>query len=403
VGLSSFKQTNASNQQKQTKRLKKGSRQSFWVSYVSKPSKMGDAIKFPYNNKLGRTRSTMPKPVRVTIVNVGYRSTNYWVVSAGTSRLLVDIGWPGTMGKMRAYLRRMCVPLNEIRYALATHYHIDHAGLAQEFKQAGICPCAPTCSAGMETTELINLLGYEFEHLGLPDEDIDRAKEVYNVVTRVKEEIRARRPVLVWNAFTSEEWDVVCGFDEEKKQFLGYGSYRGNDGKLASEDENRMAKGLPVGAIIVGEKTGKFDARSAELSALREAVRHAHDRTETFPGKEGIRAYDGWVEKFRNSDSSRGSGDSYCYYIYRSTHRAASSFLREIAPDYGKAKEALLAAADSFEAEADALNSAEHLLRWDSPSLDAQRNAEPWPILVQARDHYAAAIAQIEKSLAVLK
>ena len=80
----------------------------------------------------------MAKPVSVTIVNVGYRSTNYWVVSAGTSRLLVDLGWPGTMGKMRANLRRMDVPINEIRYGIATHYHIDHAGLAQELKQAGV-------------------------------------------------------------------------------------------------------------------------------------------------------------------------------------------------------------------------------------------------------------------------
>ena len=77
-------------------------------------------------------------PVPVTIVNVGYRSTNYWVVSAGTLRLLVDLGWPGTMGMMRANLRRMGVPLDEIRYGLATHYHIDHAGLAQELKQAGV-------------------------------------------------------------------------------------------------------------------------------------------------------------------------------------------------------------------------------------------------------------------------
>ena len=78
-----------------------------------------------------------PMSAHITIVNVGYRSTNYWVVSAGTSRLLVDIGWPGTMPTMRATLARMDVPLAEIRYVLATHYHIDHAGLAQEFKQAG--------------------------------------------------------------------------------------------------------------------------------------------------------------------------------------------------------------------------------------------------------------------------
>lgn len=75
---------------------------------------------------------------RVTIVNVGYRSTNYWVISAGRSRLLVDLGWPGTMGMMRAQLKRMGVPIEEIRYGLATHYHIDHAGLAQELKQAGV-------------------------------------------------------------------------------------------------------------------------------------------------------------------------------------------------------------------------------------------------------------------------
>ena len=80
----------------------------------------------------------MSSPGPVTIVNVGYRSTNYWVVSAGASRLLVDLGWPGTMGKMLANLRRMDVPLDEIRYGLATHYHIDHAGLAQELKQAGV-------------------------------------------------------------------------------------------------------------------------------------------------------------------------------------------------------------------------------------------------------------------------
>ncbi len=80
----------------------------------------------------------MPLPRPVTIVNVGYRSTNYWVVSAGTSRLLVDLGWPGTMGIMRQALARMDVPIPEIRYALATHYHMDHAGLAQELKQAGV-------------------------------------------------------------------------------------------------------------------------------------------------------------------------------------------------------------------------------------------------------------------------
>ncbi len=32
----------------------------------------------------------------------------------------------------------MDIPLKEIKYALATHYHIDHAGLAQELKMEGV-------------------------------------------------------------------------------------------------------------------------------------------------------------------------------------------------------------------------------------------------------------------------
>jgi glyoxylase-like metal-dependent hydrolase (beta-lactamase superfamily II) len=80
----------------------------------------------------------VPLVTPLTIVNAGYRSTNYWVVSAGTSRLLIDIGWPGTLGMMKANLGRMGIPLREIRYALATHYHMDHAGLAEELKQEGV-------------------------------------------------------------------------------------------------------------------------------------------------------------------------------------------------------------------------------------------------------------------------
>lgn len=80
----------------------------------------------------------MLESIPLTIVNVGYLSTNYWVVSAGRSRILVDLGYPGTLGTLRLRLHQMDIPLTEICYALATHYHIDHAGLAQELKLAGV-------------------------------------------------------------------------------------------------------------------------------------------------------------------------------------------------------------------------------------------------------------------------
>jgi ribonuclease/clavin/mitogillin len=76
--------------------------------------------------------------VSVTIVNVGYRSTNFWVVSAGRSRLLVDLGWPGLFGALEAELRRKDIPLREITHGFATHYHMDHAGAAQDLKNKGM-------------------------------------------------------------------------------------------------------------------------------------------------------------------------------------------------------------------------------------------------------------------------
>lgn len=74
----------------------------------------------------------------VSIVNVGYRSTNFWVLSAGRSRLLVDVGWPGMFSALEAELKRKDIPLSEIRHGFATHFHIDHAGAAQDLKNRGM-------------------------------------------------------------------------------------------------------------------------------------------------------------------------------------------------------------------------------------------------------------------------
>jgi endoribonuclease LACTB2 len=74
----------------------------------------------------------------MNIVNVGYDSTNYYVLGAGANRLLLDVGWPGTLPKLLAMLRRKDIALKDIGYLLATHYHPDHAGLAQEVKAQGV-------------------------------------------------------------------------------------------------------------------------------------------------------------------------------------------------------------------------------------------------------------------------
>ena len=74
----------------------------------------------------------------MNIVNVGYRSTNYYVLVDSAPRLLVDAGWPDTLGAMQHECSRMGLRLADIPYQLVTHFHPDHAGLCQELKRLGI-------------------------------------------------------------------------------------------------------------------------------------------------------------------------------------------------------------------------------------------------------------------------
>jgi ribonuclease/clavin/mitogillin len=74
----------------------------------------------------------------LNIVNVGYDSTNYYVIETDEAKLLIDIGWPGTLPKLLHVLKRMGIALSDITHLLVTHYHPDHAGLAQELKRIGV-------------------------------------------------------------------------------------------------------------------------------------------------------------------------------------------------------------------------------------------------------------------------
>jgi len=74
----------------------------------------------------------------MNIVNVGYDSTNYYVLADSKPILLVDGGWPGTLPKLQHQCQRVGISLPDIKHLLITHYHPDHAGLAQELKQIGL-------------------------------------------------------------------------------------------------------------------------------------------------------------------------------------------------------------------------------------------------------------------------
>jgi hypothetical protein len=284
------------------------------------------------------------------------------------------------------------------------------------FRIGGICPCAPTCACAMDTQTLFQTFGYQIEHLSLCEEGIDPATEVHTVIERVKDQIRAGRPALVWHAFTWAEWDVVCGFGDETHEFLGRGSYAGLD-EYARADQGRMATcGAicpPIGAILVGDRTGPYDAHAAEIAALQEAVAHAHstenvDRLdeEGWVMLYGLACYDRWIRDFETDPPRLPTmGDRYCFGVNRSTHRAAAGFVREMAVKYPAAQAPLERAAQRFVTEADALNKAAEMLfpGWELPQEPSREiNDRAAALLRTARDNYARGIDEIETALATM-
>ena len=280
------------------------------------------------------------------------------------------------------------------------------------FRIGGICPCAPTCTYAMQPVELLKILGYKAKHFNLCSEGKSINTHWDEMISNIKKELLDNRPVLVWNAFSFGEWDVVCGFDDSEEVFLGRGS--NTDIGRYSKSKYKHTKELndipAFGAIFIGEKIFNLNKENAEISALKEAVKHAY--TKEKGGKlnikckgwdfyEGIQCYQRWSDAFKTTiDKKRTAGDTYCYNVYSSTHKTASEFLREIAPNYSNAKHYLLKASDCFYNEVDILLQGKSMIDCDSgEEYDKLRNKNLSEIINKACDEYAKGIDWIKKAI----
>ena len=286
------------------------------------------------------------------------------------------------------------------------------------FRISGPCPCGPSYGQVMWPQELIKLLGYECEHVMLQGEGADPQERLQKVLARVREEIRAGRPVLMFQVFANYEWDVVCGFDDEKSELYGRGSYMGMEEYAQAQQTHPLQseKGVPLmGAIFIGQKTGQLDARSAELAALKEAVAHAHFASSRCAGTydhlaAGLECYDRWIAHYRyilpgHEGLVAADINAWMLSILRTTRRAASQFMLELAPKYPEVSTRLEMAAEHFAREADALDSCFKLFsnRTKEEFQKPESHIRAAAYLRQARAMYALAIDEIARALPKIK
>lgn len=293
------------------------------------------------------------------------------------------------------------IVLNNMGVKYSPEYIAGISGAA--FKIACGCPSRPTCVIDRWTTDFIRYLGYEVTEYPCTDKDGNDITD--KMIEAVKKSIDNGRPALVWHAFTQEEYDVVCGYDEEAKQFIGRGTNKGYDDYAREPwDRAKTSNVWGFGAIIIGDKIAEFNEKEAEISSLVNAVKHA--RKELPEGKEnwekeGIEWYHQWFEDYSKEGKERSLADAYCYDVYSSVRKAGVVYLHELAHKYdGSIADCFHYAAASFEREAKELEKARPYLSWDSPwGIDEERSKNLAPILKEAALHYEKAIEYLEKIL----
>lgn len=270
------------------------------------------------------------------------------------------------------------------------------------FKISGGCPSRPTCICDMWTPDFIKYLGYKIKEYPCFDENGTDISDT--MIKAVKEQLDGGKPVLVWHAFTNEEWDVVCGYNEITKQFIGRGTYRNSDDYAVESWDRAKTSGVGAfGAIIIEDKLFDINKKEAEIKSIENAVRHA--RKESEDGIEGIQFYKNWISIYSAKGADRGVADAYCYDVYSSVRFAGVKYLKDIAVNYNdECKNFLQKAADSFESEANALAEARPYLSWNSPwGVDEERSAKLVPILKKAASSYETAVEYLEKVLNTIK
>ena len=73
----------------------------------------------------------------MNIITFSHKSANCYLVPAQDGWLMIDTGWPDTFAQLLQLLNQNDISVNEINYLVVTHFHPDHAGLAQILKDLG--------------------------------------------------------------------------------------------------------------------------------------------------------------------------------------------------------------------------------------------------------------------------
>ncbi len=72
------------------------------------------------------------------ILRLTCKRTNCYLLKAGCGFVLIDTDFPDTLYLLMRSLKQFDIKISDIKYLIVTHFHPDHAGIAQDLKNAGV-------------------------------------------------------------------------------------------------------------------------------------------------------------------------------------------------------------------------------------------------------------------------
>ncbi len=98
------------------------------------------------------------------MVTFRYQNTNCYLLPTADGRNLLafDAGWPCSLYEYARSMKSTGFRFEQIRWAMVSHFHLDHAGLTRDFQDAGIqCLLFENQGDGIESMERIIKRGYK--------------------------------------------------------------------------------------------------------------------------------------------------------------------------------------------------------------------------------------------------
>jgi glyoxylase-like metal-dependent hydrolase (beta-lactamase superfamily II) len=79
------------------------------------------------------------------IITLTHKHTKSYLIGDKDRWVMLDAGWPDSFVHFSKLIKENRVRIKDIQYLIVTHFHMDHAGLTQVFKDCGVVLLLHTC------------------------------------------------------------------------------------------------------------------------------------------------------------------------------------------------------------------------------------------------------------------